>query len=165
MKKLSFCASFLLLILLTSCTPSHDSMKKLNKKYECEYLSFKVNKNWELSEGNGAADSAYAYWSWDDTEGHNYIRFTAYKFDLYDKLSDYQAQDYYEKHKNPEDMKFESSFVVNNQAYIVISKPLDGNDKKILFYADKLHGSFEYAYYDETIVKDIIKSLSFKEIK
>lgn len=165
MKRLSIFTSLVLLASLTSCTPSHDSMKKLNAKWECDYLSFNINKKWELSEGNGMADSAYGCWTWDDTEGHNYIRFTAYKFDLYKKLSNYQARDYYDNNKEPEDMKSESSFVVNNQAYIVVSKSPDGDNKKIIFYADKLKGCFEYAYYDETIVKEIVNSISFKEIK
>ena len=164
-KMLSICTSLVFLALLVACTPSHDSMKKLNTKWECDYLSFDINKKWELTEGSGMANSAYGSWSWDDTEGHNYIRFSAFKFDLYKKLSDYEARDYYDKNKKPEDMKSESSFVVNNQAYVVVSKDLEGDTKKIMFYSDKLQGYFEYAYYDESIVKDIIKTISFKDIK
>ena len=166
MKKHSLiCLSLASIICLTSCTPSHDSMSKLNSKWECEYVSFNINKKWNFSEGSGYADSAYGSWSWSDNDGANFINFSIYKFDLYTKLSDTQAESYYSQNKKPDEMDVESSFVVNNQAYIVVSKPQNSNTKKILFYADKLKGSFEYAYYDESIVKNIIKSMTFKEIK
>lgn len=154
----------LLLFCLTSCTPSHDSMAKLNSQWSCDYVSFKVNKKWDFREGDGSANRAYGYWSWEDNDGKNFIRFTAWKFDLYSKMNDYEAQNYYESNKEPDDMKSESTFVVNNQAYVVVSKAPTSNTKKIYFYADKLHGCFEYAYYDEHIVKDIIKDMKFKSI-
>lgn len=165
MKKQSLLTLFMISVLcFTSCTPSHDSMAKLNSTWDCDYVSFSINKKWDFSEGTGLADSAYGVWSWTDNDGANYIRFSIYKFDLYQKLSNYEAESYYRQNKEPEEMDVESTFVINNQAYIIISKPQNSNEKKILFYADKLQGSFEYAYYDESIVKNMIKSMSFKAI-
>ena len=161
-KTISAILLFIIFISFCSCTPSRESMKKLNKKWECDYLSFNVNSKWDLNEGDGSANQAFGLWTWADSEGQNYIRFTVYYSDLYKKLSDYETRSYYNSHKNTDDMKSESSFVINNQAYIVISKPKNSDTNKIIFFADKLYGSFEYAYYDESIVKEIVKSISFK---
>ena len=166
MKMRTLVSCFLITVIcFCSCTPHHNSMSKLNYDWECDYVKFKVNKNWDFSEGSGYADSAYGLWSWKDNEGYNSIEFDVYYSFLYKKKDKFEAESYYNKNKNPEDMNVESSFVSNNQAYIVISKPKDSNYKIIKFYSDNLIGSFKYAYYDETIVKNIIASMTFKSIK
>ena len=74
----------------------------------------------------------------------------------------------YGQEENPDYLKdafIEDSFVKNGQAYLVIS---DGDEKKIMFYGNKLYGTFTFkaADYDvlNSITMKMIDSLEFYDI-
>lgn len=164
-KKFALIIVFLVsLCFLTSCTPSHNSMSRLNSSWECEYLKLKTSKRWAQSDGS-VNSTAYASWWWDDKDGKNQIKLTVRNFSFCEKLDRDEAEAEYNRSKKADDMHVEKKFVSNGQAYLIIAKPLNGNTKKIIFYADKLEGEFEFTYYDESIVKKMIDSITFYDIK
>jgi hypothetical protein len=178
MRKILALVSAALLVSSCSCSAKNASSEvsdsnvdyyTLDSTWECEFLKFPINSNWEV-EDEFKDSTASVFFSWKEDDKNYSIHGYFSHHDSFGKksvaeseknweelISDMQKDDpdYYK------DAVIEDSFVKNGQPFLVIS----GGDlslKEILFYGDTTNGTF-YIYNEETesTVMDMIDGMTF----
>lgn len=181
MKKLISIPISLLMLFSCSCSSKPQKEKELDYKtldssWECDYLKFDVNSNWEHRDSL-SGDSTFANWNWADEDDYHSISFSISHSSMFHKLSQTEMISDFEESKslilNDDEFKNDNtmleeyqgvevtdSFVKNGQAYIVLSKP-DSDNRRIQFKGESISGKFRYNVSDEQIVLDIIDTIAF----
>ena len=181
MKKLISIPISLLMLFSCSCSSKPQKEKEpdfrtLDTTWECDYLKFNVNSNWEHSDSL-SGDSTFANWNWTDQNDFHSISFSISHSSMFHKLSQTEMISDYEETKssilNDDEFKNDNimleeyqgvevadSFVKNGQAYIVLSNP-DSDNRRIQFKGESISGKFRYNVSDEQIVLDIIDTIAF----
>ena len=181
MKKLISIPISLLMIISCSCsskpqTEKEPDYKTLDSSWECDYLKFDVNSNWEHSDSL-SGDSTFASWNWTDKDDYHSISFSVTHSPYYHKLAQAEMISDFESTKsivlNDDEFKNDSimlgeyegvevidSFVKNGQAYIVLGKS-DSDNCRILFQGESIYCKIRYNSSDEQTVLDIIDTIIF----
>lgn len=181
MKKLISIPISLLMIISCSCsskpqTEKEPDYKTLDSSWECDYLKFDVNSNWEQSDYT-SGDTTVADWNWTDKDDYHSISFSVTHNSMYHKLTQSELISDFEylksfflnddEFKNDkimldayEGVEIADSFVKNGQAYIILDK--SGSDyRRIEFKGESISGEFGYYSSDEQTVLDIIDTIKF----
>lgn len=181
MKRLISIPISLLMIISCSCSSKPQKEKEpdyktLDSSWECDYLKFDVNSNWEQSDSL-SGDSTFASWNWADKNDYHSISFSVSHSSMYHKLSQAEIIESFENSKSYilsddefkndnimleeyEGVEVVDSFVKNGQAYIVLGKP-DSDNRRIQFEGESISGKFRYNTSDEQTVLDIIDTIMF----
>lgn len=148
----------------------------LDTTWECDYLKFKVNSNWQ-GDDSLYNDLTLAHWYWGDNDVFHSVDFTLSHNSTYKKLAQSEMISEFEKSKslilNDDEFKNDSimleeyenvdvadSFVKNGQAYIILNKSGSDN-RRIKFQGESISGEFRYNISDEQTVLEIIDSIVF----
>lgn len=178
MRKILALVSAALLVSSCSCSAKNTSSEvsdsnvdyyTLDSTWECEYLKFPINSNWEVTD-EFKDSTAYVYFSWKEDDKNYSIHGFFSHHDSFGKKSVAESEKFWEEligdmqEDDPDyykDAVIEDSFVKNGQPFLVISGG-DLSHKEILFYGDTTNGTF-YIYNEETesTVMDMIDGMTF----
>lgn len=145
----------------------------LDSTWECDWLKFSINSNWEVFDEFGG-DSSFVGFSWEENGNKYAITGLFTHDDSRTKLTVSESVDLWEgtkefgQEEDPDYLKdsfIKDSFVKNGQAFLVIS---DVDNIRIMFFGDKLYGSLSFKASNsdtlESVVMKMIDSLEFYEI-
>lgn len=181
MKKLISIPISLLILLSCSCSSNSKKEKEpdyktLDSSWECDYLKFDVNSNWEPGDYT-SGDVTVANWNWTDENDFHSISFSLTHNSRYHKLTQSEMISDFENSKSLilnddefkndkimldayEGVEIADSFVKNGQAYIILDK--SGSDyRRIEFKGESISCDFGYYSSDEQTVLDIIDTIIF----
>ena len=119
MKKLISIPISLLMIISCSCSSKPQKEKEpdyktLDSSWECDYLKFDVNSNWEHSDSL-SGDSTFASWNWTDKDDYHSISFSVTHSPYYHKLAQAEMISDFESTKSIvlNDDEFKNDSIVN----------------------------------------------------